>query len=235
MCGRFILVSNPEAVAALFGYAERPNFPPRFNVAPGQPVGVVRAENGAARFALLRWGLLPAWAKDARAFRPLVNLRSEGVAERGGFRAAFERRRCLVPADGWYEWQATGGKKKRPFLVRPADGGLLALAGIWEHHLAPDGSEIETLAVLTTDASAALGGIHHRMPAVIRPEDFALWLDPASDVALAAALLRPAPDAAFVAHEVSPRVGAVANDDEGLIAPLGPADNSDAEREPLLL
>jgi putative SOS response-associated peptidase YedK len=231
MCGRFILVSNPEAVAALFGYADRPNFPPRFNVAPGQPVATVRSEGGAPRFALLRWGLLPPWA-DARAFRPLVNLRSEGVAERGGFRAAFERRRCLVPADGWYEWQATGGKKKRPFLVRPADGGLLALAGLWEHHLAPDGSEIETLAVLTTDANAALGGIHHRMPAVIRPADFALWLDPAADPARAAALLAPAPDEAFVTHGVSARVGAVANDDEALIRPVEP---SEAEPEPLLL
>jgi putative SOS response-associated peptidase YedK len=238
MCGRYLLVSNPEAVRALFGYGEQPNFPPRYNVAPGQPIATVRLAQGAKRFALVRWGLLPAWVKDPRSFRPLVNVRSEGIADKPGFRGAFRYRRCLVPADGWYEWQATGAKRKRPFLIRPVGGAPFALAAIWEHYLAPDGSEIETAAILTTDPSPTLAGIHERMPAVLFPRDWSRWLDPDADPAELEALLVPAPDTVFEALEVSTRVNAAANDDPSLIEPAGiviqPGDPAPQEDEPRL-
>lgn len=221
MCGRFLLTSPPEAVRAVFGYEERPNFPPRHNIAPTQPIAVVRVDGGRPSFVLMRWGLIPSWVKDPRAFSVLINARAETIADKPAFRAAFRRRRALVPADGWYEWQARGKGPKQPFLIRPTRGGPIALAALWETWVGADGSEIDTAALVTTDASPALSGVHDRMPAIIGDaRDRALWLDAATEPDAAHALLRPAPDDAFEAVAVSTRVNAVANDDAGLIAPI---------------
>ncbi len=175
MCGRYTLTSAPEAIRALFRYAEQPNFPPRYNIAPTQPIPIVRVVEGKRQFALVRWGLLPSWVKDPKTFSLIINARGESVNDKPAFRAAMKYRRCLIPADGFYEWQA-GGQRKRPFYVR-GKGGPLAFAGLWEAWLGPNGEELETAAIVTTDANGTLGPIHERMPVVVPPEAFDLWLD----------------------------------------------------------
>lgn len=223
MCGRFTLATPPEQIRRYFGYAEQPNFPPRYNIAPTQPVAIVRSASGARQFALVRWGLLPPWVKDVKGFPLLINARSEEAAGKPAFRNAMRRRRCLVPADGFYEWQApaASGGRKAPFAVRRPDGGPFAFAGLWELYSDADGNEIETAAILTGAANHTLAPIHHRSPVVIEPADFDRWLDVSSDsVEPVADLLRPPPDDFFTAFAVSTRVNAVANDDPGLILPV---------------
>jgi len=221
MCGRYTLISPPEAVRLVFGYTDRPNFPPRYNIAPTQPIAIVRQEGDARRFVLVRWGLIPPWVKDPKAFTLLINARAETIAEKPAFRAAFRRKRCLIPADGWYEWQKIGDKAKRPWHIRATGGGPIAFAGLWEHYMAPDGSEIETAAIVTVDANATLAGIHDRMPAVLAGDAAARWLDPIAEPKELLPLLGPAPEEAFEAIPVSARVGSVRNDDPGLVAPAG--------------
>lgn len=223
MCGRFLLISSPEAVRAAFGYPERPNFPPRYNIAPTQPIAIVRRERVERAFQLVRWGLIPAWAKDPKAVGLLINARAETLESKPAFRAAFLRRRCLVPADGWYEWQATGTRTRRPFLVQATEGGPIAFAALWECYMAPDGSEIDTAAIVTTDANASLAGIHLRMPAVLPRDAIDPWLDPATEPARLLALLRPAPEPMFEPVQVSDLVNSVANDHAGLIVPAADA------------
>lgn len=219
MCGRYAITSVPEAVRALFGYGETPSFPPRYNIAPTQPIPVVRLTDGKRSFALLRWGLIPSWVEDPRAFSLLVNARGESVLDKPAFRNAMKRRRCLIPADGFYEWKPDGGRK-RPFFVR-ARGGPVAFAGLWEAWMGPNGEEMETACIITTAANRALKDIHDRMPAVIPPEAFDLWLDGARvDAQTAAALIAAAPETLFEAYEVSTAVNRTANDSAALIEPL---------------
>lgn len=219
MCGRYLLTSPPEAVRAAFGYAERPNFPPRFNIAPTQPIAIVRAEAGARLFTLVRWGLLPPWVKDPRAFTVLINARAETIAAKPAFRSAFRRRRCLIPADGWYEWQRGGAGGPRPFAILPSAGHVVAFAGLHEHYMAADGSEIETAAIITVDANAALSGVHDRMPAILDAKAHATWLDPLAEAPDLLPLLKPAPDDAFRPVPVSKRVNKVANEGPENLAP----------------
>jgi putative SOS response-associated peptidase YedK len=220
MCGRYVITSAPEAIQALFGYKDRPNFPPRYNVAPTQPVPIVRMMAGERRFALVRWGLIPSWVKDPRKPGLLINARGESVNDKPAFRAAMRRRRCLFPADGFYEWKVEG-KARRPFLVRLRTGGPMAFAGLWETWTGPEGEELESAAILTTAANRTLSALHERMPAVVAADAFDFWLDSARvDAATAAALIAPAPDALFEFHEVSPAVNRVANDSPDLIARL---------------
>ena len=222
MCGRYVITTAPEALRALFGYAEQPGFPPRFNVAPSQPIPVVRLIDGKRQFALLRWGLIPSWVKDPRTFSLLINARGESVLDKPAFRNGMKRRRCLIPADGFYEW-CQDGSRKRPFFVRPRSGAPVAFAGLWETWTGPNGEELETACILTTGANRTLQPIHDRMPAVIAPEAFDLWLDAARvDAATAAALIAPAPEGLFEAYEVSTAVNRTANDTAALIAPLAP-------------
>ena len=220
MCARYVITSPADAVRALFGYAERPSFPPRFNVAPTQPIPIVRLEAGKPVFALARWGFLPAWVKDPRTFSLLVNARGESVLDKPAFRSAMRYRRCLIPADGFYEW-AHDGARKRPYFVRPKAGGPIAFAGLWEAWLGPNGEEMETAAIVTTAANRALRPIHDRMPVTIAPEAFDLWLDCGRvDAQTAAALIMPAPDDFFEAYEVSTAVNRAANDSAALIEPV---------------
>ncbi len=182
MCGLYNLSHTSDEVAAYFDYGETAGFPPRDYVAPGQPVAIVRREerdrSGGRHFALVRWGFVPSWAKEVKAGKPLINARAETVAVKPSFKNAYKRRRCLVPASGYYEWQADVPGRKQPYYVPRADGGLVAFAGIWEHWMGPDGSELESMAILTTAANEALRPIHHRMPVVVAREDFQRWLDP---------------------------------------------------------
>jgi putative SOS response-associated peptidase YedK len=229
MCGRYVITSTPEAIRALFGYGEQPNFPPRYNVAPTQPIPIVRLADGKRSFVLMRWGLLPSWVKDPKTFPLLINARGESVLEKPAFRNAMRRRRCLIPTDGFYEWRP--GTPKRPYLVRARrgpDGSAppLAFAGLWETWTGPNGEELDTAAIVTTAANSALSAIHDRMPVFVPPEAFDLWLDCANvEADVAAALIRPAPDALLEAYEVSPAVNRVANDSAALLEPYAAPDD----------
>ena len=221
MCGRYAITSAPEAIRALFRYLEEPVFPPRYNVAPTQPVPIVRIDAGARHFALVRWGLIPSWVKDPLNFTVLINARGETINAKPAFRNAMQRRRCLLPADGFYEWRADGARK-RPYFIRPRSGGPIAFAGLWETWSGPNGEEIETACIVTTKANRVLAPIHDRMPVVIAPEAFDLWLDIARvNAATAAALIMPAPDSLFEAYEISTAVNRAGNDAAALIEPLG--------------
>ncbi len=222
MCGRYTLTASPEALRALLRYAEQPNFPARFNIAPTQPIAIVRLVEGQRHFALVRWGLLPSWVKDPKTFSLLINARGESVAEKPAFRAAMKRRRCLIPADGFYEWQAAG-ERKRPFYVRAKSGVTLAFAGLWETWAGPNGEELDTAAIVTTRANKTLSPIHERMPVIVPPEAFDLWLNTNEvDVTTASALIAPAPDNLLEAYEISTAVNRTANDNPKLLEPVAP-------------
>lgn len=227
MCGRYTVTATPEAIRALFRYEEQPNFPPRFNIAPTQPIAVVRLMDGKRQFALMRWGLLPSWVKDPKTFALLINARGETVAEKPAFRAAMKRRRCLIPADGFYEWKALPGRKQ-PFYIRARSGAPFAFAGLWETWTGPNGEELDTAAIVTTRANRTLSAIHDRMPVVVPPEAFDLWLNCAEvDATTAAALIQPAQEDLFEAYEISTAVNRTANDSpklmEPVVAPAEPA------------
>jgi putative SOS response-associated peptidase YedK len=220
MCGRFVIISPPEALRRLFGYSEQPNMPPRHNIAPTQPVPVVIVENGARHFRLMRWGFIPAWVKDPRTFALLINARAETVQEKPAFKNAIKRRRCLVPADGYYEWQASA-TRQRPFFIHRRDGGPFGLAALAETWIGPNGEELDTVAIVTAAASADLAPLHHRVPVTIAPGDFDRWLDcRAVDAEAAMPLLAAPEEGEFAWHEVSTRVNRVANDDAQLILPI---------------
>jgi putative SOS response-associated peptidase YedK len=219
MCGRYSITTAPEAMRRLFGYQEQPNFPPRYNVAPTQPIPIVRLWEGKRQYALVRWGLLPAWVKDPRGFSLLINARGESVLDKPAFRNAMKRRRCLIPADGFYEWKQEG-KLRRPFYVRPKEGEPLALAGLWETWTGPNGEELDTAVIVTTQANHMLSPLHDRMPVIVPPQAFDFWLDcDKVDALTAAALFTPAPENLLKAHEVSTAVNKVANDTPELIEP----------------
>ncbi|PLX36293.1 MAG: DUF159 family protein [Hyphomicrobiales bacterium] len=221
MCGRFALTATPDEVRRWFGYPETPNFPARYNIAPTQPIAIVRTEGGGRHFALVRWGLVPSWVKDPNEFSLLINARSETAAEKPSFRNAMKNGRCLVPASGFYEWRRPDSGPKQAYWIRPRDGGLVAFAGLWESWADRDGGDVETGAILTTNASPTIAAIHHRMPAVIAPEDFDAWLDTATVPARKAVeMLKPAPDDLFEAIPVSNRVNAVRNDDPDLLSEI---------------
>ena len=218
MCGRYVIISTPEAIRAWFGYVEQPNFPPRYNVAPTQPIPVVRLEGGKRTFALMRWGFVPGWVKDPKTVSLMINARGESVNDKPAFRNAMRRRRCLIPADGFYDWRP--GEPRRPYFVRAKSGAPLALAGLWETWIGPNGEEVDTAAIVTTRANRLLSAIHERMPVIVAAEAFALWLDCATvDATTAAALIAPAPEALLECYEVSPAVNRVVNDSAELIAP----------------
>lgn len=199
MCGLYSFRRSPEETRSLFQYIEQPEFPPRAYVAPASPIAIVRAEGGERHFALVRWGLVPSWVKEIAPGRPLINARGETVLEKPSFRNAMRRRRCLIPADGFYEWKGDVPGRKQPFHIHRPGHSLFAFAGLWEHWQGPDGSELESAAIITTEPNAPLAQIHNRMPVIIMPEDFTRWLDhEGTDAAAAATLLRPAPDDYFV-------------------------------------
>ena len=219
MCGRFVITSSPEALRRLFGYPEQPNMPARYNIAPTQPVPVVLTDAGARRFRLMRWGFVPAWVKDPRSFGLLVNARSESASSNGAFKGALAYRRCLVPVSGFYEWRkdpANPKGRRKPHVLRPRNGGVIVLAGLWETWLGTDGSEIDTGCILTTAANDTVAPIHDRMPVIIGPGDFERWLTSAEPVG---DLMRPAANDLLVATPVTDRVNKADNDGPRLLEP----------------
>ncbi len=195
MCGLYSLRKSPQETRALFDYADEPDFPPRLHVAPAQPIAIVRMAEGRRRFALARWGFIPSWIKEVKAGRPVINARGETAMEKPTFRNAFRRRRCLIPADGFYEWLGDVPGRKIPYFVERPDQALFAFGGLWEHWLGADGSELETALILTVAANRELAEIGGRMPLIIAPDDFQAWLD--GDERNALKLMRSAPDDTF--------------------------------------
>ncbi len=220
MCSRYSLTSPPEAVRAYFKYNNEAEFPPRYNIAPSQPVAIVRLDlKGERELALVRWGLIPSWVKDPREFTTLINARGETVIEKPSFRGAMRHRRCLIPADGFYEWTGEAGAKQ-PHLIRPKAGGPMAFAGLWEHWLGADGSEIDTMAIITTSANRTVRGIHDRMPVILAPSQFDTWFDMKGVSAKDAAMfLQPAPDSLLEVTPVSKAVGNPRNEGPDLWKP----------------
>ena len=221
MCGRYSITSPVDALRDLFGIeGPLPNLAPSYNVAPTQAVPIVRLEDGTRRLAFARWGLIPSWAKEIQA-KPLINARGETVAEKPSFRAAFRRRRCLVPADGYFEWQKQHQGPKQPFNIVRSDGGPFAMAGIWETWSASDGSEIDSVAIITIDANVQLAPIHNRMPVILAPGDYEPWLDSNRfGKEQAQTLLQPAHEGSLRTYPISRRVNAVANNDARILAPI---------------
>lgn len=219
MCGRYVLHTPGFELKQIFDtLAELPNFEPTWNLAPTQSAPVVRLhpDSRERRMDLLRWGLVPHFAKDLASTRQPINARSETAAGSGMFRGALERRRCLVPADAFYEWTGEG-KAKQPWAIARADGGVMALAGLWEGWRGADGSVLRTYTILTTTACAALSHMHERMAVVVEPADWAVWLGEREDDPLS--LLRPS-EAAFRVWAVGTRVGNVRNNDAALLEPV---------------
>jgi len=222
MCGRFAVTQAPDSIRAFFRYVEQPNFPPRYNIAPTQPVPVVRVADGpggkARHFTLLRWGFVPGFVKDPKDFPLVINARSETIFDKPSFRNAMRRRRCIFIADAFYEWQRGSKAKGRsktlvPYLIRRRDGAPMALAGLWENWMGPNGEEMETACIVTTTANAVMAPIHDRMPVILEPENFDAWLEnDAVDAEEAAALMRPAGEDVLEVFEVSSAVNKVAND-----------------------
>lgn len=220
MCGRFALAATGEEVAAHYQLPEVPYVVPRYNVAPTQPVAAVRLNAAGEReFAFFLWGLIPSWAKDPSIGSKMINARAETAAEKPAFRAAFKRRRCLVPMTGFYEWRATDGRKQ-PMYIHAAGDGLLSLAGLWEMWQSADGGLLETCTVLTTTPNTLMEPIHNRMPVIVEPQDYNTWLAPDTPADDLYHLLRPYDAAALHAHPVSTAVNRPQNDSAECIAPL---------------
>jgi putative SOS response-associated peptidase YedK len=224
MCGRYTLTSPGEVVAEVFELVDVPPILPRYNLAPTQEAAVVRVVAPGAPRTLdpLRWGLIPYWAQDPAIGNHMINARADSVADKPAFRDSFRRRRCLVPADGFYEWKKVEPKVRQPYLIRRQDRLPFAFAGLWSSWRGPDSARpLETFTILTTGPNDLLRPLHDRMPVILDRSDFAAWLDPANrDAARLQALLAPAPAAGWEAVPVSRAVNNPANDTPECIEPL---------------
>lgn len=221
MCGRYTLAADPAAIAEQFAIQPLAHYAPRYNIAPTQPVLVVHGADGGRAARLVRWGLVPSWAKDVKIGNRMINARAETVAEKPAFRAALRRRRCLVPASGYFEW-ASGPGGKQPWYIHARDGGCLAFAGLWEHW-EHDGAVLESCAIITCAANARLAGIHDRMPVTLASADYARWLAPERAGPPPLDLLVPAADDALACYPVSTRVNSPRHDAADCIEPLSTA------------
>jgi putative SOS response-associated peptidase YedK len=222
MCGRYRQARSAAELAEIFETVNPiPNRAPSWNIAPTQDALVVRRhpETGARHLDALRWGLVPHWAKDPSSGARMINARAEGVADRPAFRAAFAKRRCLVPADGFYEWRASAAPKapKQPYTIALCDGSPMALAGLWEAWRGQGGEVVRTFTIITCEANEKLRALHDRMPAILPRAAWPAWLSEApAEAAELLALLRPYPSSALAAWPVPRRVGRVSEDDVGL-------------------
>jgi putative SOS response-associated peptidase YedK len=222
MCGRFGL-TRPEALKLeRFGISELPPLVPRYNIPPGSDILVVRERKGVRAAERIRWGLVPSWAKDPSIGNRMANVRSDTALEKPSFRAAMQRRRCLIPADVFFEWQdVPGQKRRRPYAVALTDGQLFALGGLWEAWRSKEGGEwVITCAILTTEPNALLAPIHDRMPVIIRPEDYNAWTDPSTKVGDVGSMVAPFATGQMRAWEISLLVNDPKTDDVKILAPV---------------
>ena len=225
MCGRFVVRKPPQEVARWFRTTGvPPNYPPRYNIAPTDEVLAVRynAEDGLRHLNPLRWGLVPIWAKDRKGAAKLINARSETAATLTTFKDAYAKRRCLIPADGFYEWRVIDDKTKEPFAIMPADNPMFAFAGLWERWRDPETKEIvRSCTILTTTANELLRPIHERMPVILDETDWSRWLGESEDTPdELRALLKPYPADRMRTYRITSRVNSVKNDDEAVLAAL---------------
>jgi putative SOS response-associated peptidase YedK len=222
MCGRFALSKSDRIDWAQFGVRRGPQLPPHWNLGPGRPIAVVRAGAKEVEVVMLRWGLIPFWSREPSIGHRLANARAETAHEKPAFRAAFQKRRCLIPSDGFYEWQVVAGAaKKQPWFIARRDGAVFALAGLWEQWQPPEGDAVETCTVMTTGANALMRPIHDRMPVVIPPAHYAAWLSPETPAGEARELMPAWDPSGWTAHRVSARVNTPANDDEACVTEAG--------------
>jgi putative SOS response-associated peptidase YedK len=223
MCGRYRLSRRKQIIEEHFdAVSGEEDWGPRYNIAPTQPIPVIRQnpKEPVREFSLMRWGLVPSWAKDASGAAGMINARSETAATKPAFRDPLKFRRCLIPADGFYEWMRTG-KAKQPYYFEVSDGELFAFAGLWDRWKDPSGNWIKTCSILTTIPNAVTSTVHDRMPVILDPDSYDLWLDPGmQDVAAASELLNPYDARLMRCHPVSTRINHVANDDEECSAPV---------------
>src|SRR3984885_6551434 len=221
MCGRFTLRTPAHDLVEVFELLREPELSPRYNIAPTQNVAVIRQDGKSRQLSLMRWGLVPTWSKDPKAGPPLINARSETVATKPSFRTAFKRRRCLIPADGFYEWQKQADSKtKIPHYIRMAKDRAFAFAGLWETWHGNDGSALDSCTIVTTDANDLMRPLHDRMPVILPEENFAQWLDPKNEnVPELEALLRPYSSGEMTAFPISTIVNSPRNERPECILP----------------
>ena len=217
MCGRYALHANPEVVALLFGLSEVPACAPRYNIAPASRVLIIRKNEAAMVPAIVRWGLVPRWARDPSIGAKMNNARAETVAEKPSFREAYRKRRCLIPANGFYEWKPEGGRKQ-PYYIYPSNGELFAFAGLWEAWSGPTGP-LETCAIITTEANEKMSAVHDRMPVILAPRDYSKWLAGGECGQYGQGLLRPCAADVIGIRRVSRAFNSASNDVPGLIEP----------------
>ena len=217
MCGRYTLTADAASIQLAFNLDSIPDWQPRYNIAPSQLAPVITGKS-AGRLSFLKWGLVPSWAKDAAIGSKMINARAETAAEKPSFWAAFKRRRCLIPADGFFEWQSS---RKTPMYIHLENRTLFAFAGLWESRANPDGSKLETCAILTAEANELIRPLHHRMAVILAPENYDVWLSPQEvETAALMSLLSPHPAERMRAYEVSRQVNHPANDSPSVIAPF---------------
>ena len=219
MCGRYTLRTPVEKLAEEFGLEDSSvDLPPNYNVAPTQGVAAVLAENGHRRLEVLRWGLIPPWADDPQIGSRMINARAETAHEKPSFRRAFRERRCLIPADGFYEWKRTNGTKQ-PYYIHMKEGRPFAFAGLWESWREEDGPEVRSCAILTTRPNALASEIHDRMPVILPAGSREAWLDPEAEKEELLALLEPYPEDEMEAYPVSRYVNSPQNNDPHCVEP----------------
>ncbi|MCC3408076.1 MAG: SOS response-associated peptidase [Microcoleus sp. PH2017_10_PVI_O_A] len=213
MCGRYTLTASAQIIAEFFKLSEVPEIKPRYNIAPTQPVATVTAspQQMQRQFQFMRWGLIPSWAKDMKIGSKTINARSETVAEKPAFRSAIKHRRCLIVADGFYEWQAQG-KKKQPYYFQTADGEPFAFAGLWENWESTEAENIVSCSIITTAANETVEPVHDRMPVILPEEAWEEWLDPAVSAQQVLPLLKPYTAAAMKGNAVSAIVNSPSKD-----------------------
>lgn len=218
MCGRFAVFFSPKIIVSQFGLDSTMEFPPRYNIAPTQPIMSIWNEAGNRKLKLARWGLVPHWVKDPREFPLLINARSETIAEKPAFRDSFKHQRCIVPASGYYEWHTDSKGKKQPHFISSENDTPLAMAGLYSTWMGPEGEEIDTLALITTPANNDVSHIHNRMPALLNEQDYQAWLDVRNAKPKDyAPLIRQAELGVLKSHPVSSRVSSAAIEGEDLV------------------
>jgi putative SOS response-associated peptidase YedK len=222
MCGRYVLCGPPSRYQEHFGVPDWPRFPDRYNIAPSAAVPIIRQAPDGRRVAdALRWGLIPNWARDETIGAKLNNARGETLAEKPSFRSAYRRRRCLVPASGFYEWQQIAGQTwKQPWYFTLAAGEPMAMGGLWESWTNPEGEIVRSFCIITVAANELMVPVHDRMPLILRPQDWQAWLAPDTEAGLVEPMIRPAVAESMRAWRVSRRVSKAGDDGEDLIAPI---------------
>lgn len=221
MCGRYAL-AEPDEITPRFGVTPKEPLKPNYNAAPGQFMPVItRGEDGKRKLDIMKWGLVPVWSKDEKIGYKLINARAESLFEKNTWRTVIKKRRCLIPATGFYEWKREGTDKKQPYYIHPRDDALFAFAGIWEVWHDHEGGELHTYSIITTEPNAEMTEIHNRMPVILHQEDEDAWLDaPADDQAAIEQFLHPYEDHGLDMFEVSTEVNVVRNNDNKLILPI---------------